>query len=77
MRDNEFHALMLSRVLKRDNEDKTTGLMIKLNPSGTVVERLYNVATGKTINTRTIDHIDIDVLERDGWDILPESTPLQ
>lgn len=75
MKDNEFTALMLGRVLKRDNGD--TGLMIKLDGMGGMTERLYNVATGRTINTRRVDHVDIATLELNNWQILPEATPLQ
>ena len=75
MRDNEFRALMLGRVLKRDNGD--TGMMIKLDGMGGMTERVYNVSTGRTINTARVDHVDLATLELDGWTILPESTPLQ
>lgn len=75
MKDNEFHALMMGRVLKRDNDDGT-GLMIKLNNSGILTERLYDKYTNKTISTRAIDHVDISTLEMSGWTILPETTPL-
>ncbi len=75
MKDNEFRALMLGRVLKRDNKDTGTGLMIKLDGHGGAVEKTYNVETGRAIGTRHIDHVDIAVLELDGWTILPNTTP--
>ena len=73
MKDNEFSALMRGMVLKRQVGE--TGIMIKLDGRGGLIERTFNSASGKTIGTRTIDHVDVALLELNDWTILPAVTP--